>query len=431
MLTTRARRRGEHGQALILALAFIAFFGLVTTAVLQFADTVELQQAQSQATTASHANTEGAMLLAAQAAHAQGSCAAGSTGSITMTAGETVAYDTTACNPGATANLIADQCAACILGQTGNGQPLTVQGALTAQGPIAVNGRASVTGSAITSTVLSPSRPPGFVGCYPTCGLTSATDSSPAASILTRAPVPQVNFTPPVVPGGSDCTNGFDGTTGGQIPSGCYSSMSLECSTGACAYQMSGTYLLEGPLTIGTGTGPLTTVTAVGPSLLALVRGRRSNPGGGILINADGSLSLQGSSANGDVALYVDPSDAPGTTDVVTVAGGSLSVSGTVDAPNASVSVDGGPGTGIGTITTTPTATPDPNSGRLIVGSLNIGPYGAVSVTAAPPTPGYCWVYNDDVTVTTAARTVSGQLVVESDCSGRSGIGIISINYGS
>jgi hypothetical protein len=203
---------------------------------------------------------------------------------------------------------------------------------------------------------------------------------------------------------------------------------------------MSGTYLLEGQLKIGTGTGPTTTVTAAGSALLAFLPGgtNNNNPGGSMLINADGSLALQGSSAHADVALYVDPSDTPGTIDpdtkyVVTVAGGSLSVSGTVDAPAASVSVDGGTGTGVGTITTTPTGSPDPNSGRLIVGSLNIGPYGAVSVTATPPTPGYCWVYQDDVTVTTDAgtRTNSGKVVVESDCSGGSGIGIISINYGS
>lgn len=72
MLSRRARRRGEHGQALILALAFIAFFGLVTTAVLEFGDTVELQQSRSQAATASDADTEGGMLLAADAASAEG-----------------------------------------------------------------------------------------------------------------------------------------------------------------------------------------------------------------------------------------------------------------------------------------------------------------------------------------------------------------------
>ena len=52
---------------LILALAFIAFFGLVTAAVLQFADAVELQQSHEQSATNEHADTEGAVLFAAAA----------------------------------------------------------------------------------------------------------------------------------------------------------------------------------------------------------------------------------------------------------------------------------------------------------------------------------------------------------------------------
>ena len=65
---------------LIMALAFIAFFGLVTAAVLQFADTVELQQSHEQSATNAHADAEGGMLFAARAAQAQGSCAQPSAG---------------------------------------------------------------------------------------------------------------------------------------------------------------------------------------------------------------------------------------------------------------------------------------------------------------------------------------------------------------
>lgn len=355
-----------------------------------------------------------------------------------MTTGDTAAYETTACNPGATANLIADQCAACILGQAGNSQPLTVegtptaQGTLTAQGPIAVNGGASVTGpvttgSPITSTVLSPSGPPGFIGCNPGCGLTSVKDSSPAASNLSRAPVPQVNF--PGVPAWGNCTSEHL-TAGGSVQPECYSSLTLDCSTapnGVCSYQMSGNYVFEGRFTIGSAAGDDISVdVGAGAVLLAFVPG--SDTGGNLLIYADGSLQAGPMSGNRDVALYFDPADPSGT---VGVEGGSLSVEGTIYAPEASVAVHGGPpGSGPGTITTTPSGA-DPNSGRLIVGSLDVGQYGAVTVVAAPPSPGYCWVYDDNVTVTTGAGTVSGQVVVESDCSGGSGVGIISINYGS
>lgn len=76
----------------------------------------------------------------------------------------------------------------------------------------------------------------------------------------------------------------------------------------------------------------------------------------------------------------------------------------------------------------------DQDLGRLIVGSLTIGQqagHGVVTVNAEPPPPGYCWVYSDSVTVTAGAQTASGQVMVESDCSGEAGVGIISINFGS
>ena len=439
MLTPRIRRRGEEGQALIMALAFIAFFGLVTTAVLQFADTVELQQAQSQAATASHANAEGGMLLAARAAQALGSCALPSAGSVTMTTGDTAAYDTTACNPGATANLIADQCAACILGQTANTQPLTVDGSLSARGPIAVNGTVRPNGGTITSTLLSSSGPPGFIGCAPNCGPnpSPATDFTPATSELTAPASPDdVDF--PGVTAPHNCPNTYTGTAGGSILPGCYSSISVDCSTspnGVCSYTLEqGMYVLEGPFTIGSANGDDTSVAVLAPKftpvLLAFVEYHGN--AGSLQVNSDGSVSLEGGPlpGDGDVALYVAPSDTFGPLDVVRVAGGSLSVSGTVYAPEASVNVFGGSDTApLGTLDIGPAET-NPDSGRLIVGSLTVGQFGAVTVTAAPPNPGYCWVYSDDVTVTTHAGTVSGEVVVESDCSGEAGVGIISINYG-
>jgi hypothetical protein len=419
-----------------MALAFIAFFGLVTTAVLQFADTVELQQVQSQAQTASHANAEGAMLLAAQAAQAQGSCALPSAGSVTMTTGDTAAYDTTACNPGATANLIADQCAACILGQTDNTQPLTVDGSLSARGPIAVNGTVRPNGGTITSTLLSSSGPPGFIGCAPNCGPnpSPATDFTPATSELTAPASPDdVDF--PGVTAPHNCPKTYTGTAGGSILPGCYSYISVDCSTspnGVCSYTMEqGTYVLEGPFIIGSATGADTSVKVEAPDSVLLAFVEYAGNNGSLLINNDGSLNLKGGplSGHGGVALYVDPTDTYGPLDVIRVAGGSLSVLGTVDAPDASVSVHGGSDTApLGTLDIGPNGT-DPDSGRLIVGALTVGQFGVVTVVAAPPNPGYCWVYSDDVTVTTHAGTVSGEVVVESDCSGEAGVGIISINY--
>jgi hypothetical protein len=83
MLTRRRRQRTQGGQVLILALAFVAFFGLVTTAVLQFADAVQLQQSHEQSAAIQHADAEGGMLFATEADLQLGACPSGPT-SITM-----------------------------------------------------------------------------------------------------------------------------------------------------------------------------------------------------------------------------------------------------------------------------------------------------------------------------------------------------------
>jgi hypothetical protein len=427
MLTRRPRRRGQEGQVLILALAFVAFFGLVTAAVLQLADAVEIQQSHGQSAANANAGAEGGMLFAAEAAIQQGSCmAATATGPITMAGTRDAAsFTTTGCNPGTTADLLADQCAVCVLGPGGPGASLSVDGSLSVQGPIAVNGNISSTGPTVSRVQPSTGFRPGFITCT---GTACTGDLNPPARQLTAGPSPTV--TTPTFP--MDCNNSVDDNSGNQtIPSGCYTSVILNCSqtfpVSPCQYSLDLPITVVGQFTIGTGSGPLTTVvTTPGSSgLLAFTQD------GSLLIHSDGDLTLQGSPSNGDVALYVDPFDTYGPSDVVRVAGGALSVSGTVDAPDASVNVFGGSDTGPpGTLDVSPNGA-DPDSGRLIVGSLTIWQFGTASVTAVPPNPGYCWVYSDSVTVTTQGGSDSGQAVVESDCSGEAGTRIISINYGS
>ncbi len=437
VLTRRPRRRAEEGQVLIMALAFIAFFGLVTAALLQLADTVELQQSHGQSAANANAAAEGGMFFAAEAAAQQGSCDAKATiGPITMMGSDDSASVTTnACNPGATADLLADQCAVCVLGPYGPSQSpsLSVSGTLTVQGPIAVSGDATsgttTIGAADTQSTVGGS---GFIGCSGTCSgdylpSNTATLTQPPSATAEPPTLNCQTFQPPLV------------FTSPTPIAGCYSSLSLDCSgTGgvACTYPLAGLVEVDGLLTIGTAAGPETTVSNPSSSYAALALvpvPRSAGSGGSLLINADGALDLQGLAVTGDVALYVDPSDHVGPLDALRVGGGSLSVSGTVYAPTASVNVFGGPGAGTGTLNVGPDGA-DQDSGRLIVGSLTIGQqagHGVVTVNAEPPPPGYCWVYSDSVTVTAGAQTASGQVMVESDCSGEAGVGIISINFGS
>jgi Tfp pilus assembly protein PilX len=451
MLTQRPHRRAQEGQVLIMALAFIAFFGLVTTAVLQFADTVQIQQSNVQSGAKAHADAEGGMLFAAEAASQQatvptkppgnqfplGSCDArpGNGAAIAMSTPDAASYTTTACNAGKTADLIANQCAVCVLNPNGTPTPLSVeatptaQGTLTAQGPIAVNGAASNSSSSPVKSqvpIAGGGLNPGFIGCMQgsPCSGSGSGGYSPPPSMLTRPPSNTVQA--PSLYGNGNCNfQPWVPNPTNQISQGCYSSIDVACPGGTCAYTLGpGLVEVDGPFTIGTGSGSTTTVNASSSGgVLAFV------PGGSLQINADGILNLQAPSGNGDVALYVAASGP------ITVAGGTLSVSGTIDAPNASVVVYGGPGTGPGYLYSTPASPPaaageDPDSGRLIVGTLDVKPYGVVKVTAMPPAPGgYCWVYDDNVLDSSGA--VIGQVVVETDCgTGGADTGIISINYG-
>ena len=435
MLTRRPRRRAQEGQVLIMALAFIAFFGLVTASLLQLADTVQIQQSHGRSAANANAATEGGAFFAAEAAAKQGSCTAQlttgpiTTGPITMAGtSDSASVTTNACNPGTTADLLADQCAVCVLGPAG--PSLSVSGPLTVQGPIAVGGDATSgttqLGAPDTRSTVGGS---GFIGCLGAC---SGGGFYPPAVKLTTG-FPSLTVPTPTIGSTQNCSPPVYDTQGGAtISSGCYTSVTLNCSgtSSACPYYLgSGApIVIEGLLTIGTGNGPPTTVgPAPDSTSTAQIQFIQD---GSLLINSDGNLTLQGSS-NRDVALYVDPSDNLGPPDVLRLFGGSLSVSGTVDAPDASVNVYGGSDNGsIGSLNVGPNRTHS-DSGRLIVGSLDVQQRGEIAVTAAPPTPGYCWVYSDTVTVTTGGKTESGHVLVESDCSGEAGVGIISINYGS
>jgi Tfp pilus assembly protein PilX len=94
MLNRRARHRSEKGQVLIMALAFIAFFGLITAAVLQLAGTVELQQSQTHSSAAAHADADAGILFAAEALTQTGTCTPAQA-TVPVSSGRSVAYVTT------------------------------------------------------------------------------------------------------------------------------------------------------------------------------------------------------------------------------------------------------------------------------------------------------------------------------------------------
>jgi len=451
MLNRRARRRGEQGQVLIMALAFIVFFGLVTTAVLQLADAVELQQSHSQTGSTANANAEGGMLFAAQAAQEQGGCVPTASGSITMTTGASASYTTTACNPGATADLIADECSVCVLSTA---QPASIDGALAAQGPVAFNGGSTATAAdSVTSTIDGAGGVTnrGFIGCVsPATDCQTADAYSPAVQSIAPVPDPLASAPLPAglaQPGDGPCQPDPGTDPGGypsdSLPSGLYCNITL--TTGDWTLQ-SGVYTVLDTLAVSgdanlTGDGVLLYFTCQYDPNPAYVDTCDDPPGdadGGVLdVSTSGNVSLTsyeaGTAQNPDnLLVYFDPledavlNDLPPTScddnAILCVDGsGTTALDGSVYAKSGQVDLGGD--TRIGS------TSGSSQQGDLVVSTLDSS--GDLRVDGIPPSIGYCWVYDDGVSVTSGATTSTGQVVVESDCSGVKSTGIISIAYGS
>jgi len=451
MLNRRARRRGEQGQVLIMALAFIVFFGLVTTAVLQLADTVELQQSHSQANAISNADSEGGMLLAAQAAQEQGGCVLNTQGSVTMTAGASASYTTTACNPRATADLIADECSVCVLSTA---QPAAIDGTLAVQGPIAFNGGSTATtADTVTSTIdgFGDVANPGFIGCLSPSATCQTADAyspavqsiQPVADPLSSAPVPGGLAQPGDGPCQPDPGSDPGDYPSDSLPSGLYCNITL--TTGDWRLQ-SGVYTVLDSLGVSgdaslTGDGVLLDFTCQydpDPRYVDTCYDPPGDADGGVLdVSTSGNVSLTayeaGTAQNPDnLLVYFDPledavlDDLPPTScddnAILCVDGsGTTALDGSVYAKSGQVDLGGD--TRIGS------TSDSSQQGDLVVSTLDSS--GDLRVDGIPPSIGYCWVYDDNVRVTTSATASTGQVVVESDCSGLKSTGIISIAYGS
>ncbi len=79
----RHRRRGERGQTLVLALAFLAVFALLSMAVLQLAKAVDSQRVSTENTAAADSVVEGSAQLALADSNAS-NCSTVSGGSLTF-----------------------------------------------------------------------------------------------------------------------------------------------------------------------------------------------------------------------------------------------------------------------------------------------------------------------------------------------------------
>jgi hypothetical protein len=368
-----------------------------------------------------------------------------------MTTGASASYTTTACNPGATADLIADECSVCVLSTA---QPASIDGTLTARGPIAFNGGTTdTTPGSVHSTIDGAGgvANPGFIGCVsPATGCQTADAYSPAvqsiepvADPLAAAPLPDGLAEPGDGPCQPDPGSDPSDYPSDSLPPGLYCNITLtagDWTLQSGAYTVLNTLGVSGDASV-TGDGVLLYFTCQFDPNPAYVDTCDDPPGdadGGVLdVSTSGNVSLTayeaGTSQNPDnLLVYFDPLEnavrdygPPTSCDdhaILCVDGsGTTALDGSVYAKSGQIDLGGD--TRIGS------TSDSSQQGDLVVSTLDSA--GDLRVDGIPPSIGYCWVYDDSVRVTSGATASTGQVVVESDCSGLKSTGIISIAYGS
>lgn len=478
MLTRTLRRRRFHGQAgqtLILALAFIAFFGVTIVAVLRVADLPGQQRAISETTATNDSGDEGGAAYAAADAgrtDVQLSCAGGDSGQLTMqTSGHQANYSVNSCNPGgASATGGGGQsCLLCLLNQVaiganpGHTQSTVVytanRGVTTTGGNDYINGSIN-SGDALTATpagakifLLSP--PSGTVTC--TACSPGATPFEPAIAdpYLSSGPTPLVAPSPiagkpstcPNVDWNpaSGCTATFSGGNN-PIQPGLYAS--LQTTGGANVTFAAGIYVFSGPLEIagsGTidGTSGVTLYLACGSygsTGAACPTSGSGRTGGCVNITGNGAESFTAPSSGvfNSVAILADPNlldpgtcvqgmsetttgatmgCLSGTGCALDIQGNGANFTGTQDLRSAGADFQGNGGDNV-------------TLGRFIANSLfinvsknataglNLSGAGLVTTTA-------CGVFDDAVSSSGGPGT--GRAIIQSQCGSTKGV--IDFNY--
>jgi hypothetical protein len=394
-----------------MALAFILFFGLVTVAVLRFADAVELQNSRSTASGTSEAALQGAALYATAAVNPTGAGAFGGDQCVVNFSSPTVGgvrYTTKSCTP--------LRCDLCLLG--GSSQTDLTLGAgvnVSVHGPIVINGDASLARDAALTSISQPS----FIGC----GGGSCTSNGrgggyspspqPIARITDALPPPcsdcSVNPQPPVfVPPGDSQT----------LWPGQYSSIVVQGPPPDCApdglscqpakltlmpgvYRITSSFLVSGSASV-TEDGPVTLLFAPGASFHA---------SGGATVNLLEPFVPPPPGMSTGLSMYWDPGGAGDIT--VSDPGTTVNLGGALYAPSMAVQV----------LSTTSLEV----GGDLIADSLQVDPGGQLTIGGSPPSGSLCLAYRDALSWT---GTVTGtpEALVESQCGGTSAL--VEIDYG-
>lgn len=482
-MSAHRRRRNERGQTLVLALAFIAFFGVVIVAVLRVGEVTGLQHVQTEATALKDGTTEGGAAYAAADAGRTDvglTCAPGNSGQLTMQAGQggaqsSVDYLVKQCNPGltgvgGTGTGPGQNCILCVLNVTSGLATTTVVSLACAQctstpdlttsgGDIYVNGSIS-SGSSMTATATAPNTPhirflsgASYAGCV--CSPAPTTYAPAIGDPLLSTPL-GVGAPSAVAGKPTGCPNGsYDAADGCSIPipnngtttinPGLWSSLSIGGQ--ADVVMNSGVYVFTHALTFS-GKGSLKTVSGgwvtifltcpgYGPSGTLCTSPRM---GGSVDLTGQGSTQLNAPTeitapntqyAAQNIAILADPNlrdadtgkcMATGKSCVFASGGQGHGISGTVDLRASGISLQGNGGATI--------------TGRLITNSLNMQVSGNVgsglnlSGNIAGINTSACGVFDANVWGSGTAIP-TGRAVVQSQCgtSGPPVSGVVTFNY--
>lgn len=460
---SRRARDGERGQTLVMALAFIVFFGVVAVAVLRVAEVPGLQHVRTEATASNDAYAEGgAALAAADASRSDLSltCAVNNTAQVTMQSTDTAKYTVNQCNPGLTGGGSPGtgpgaNCILCILNL--NPSPTNPTSAVlstqcghcsgpdlaTSGGDIYVNGsignHSVITATASTGSahirVLS-----GGSGALCTCS-PAVTFFAPALTDTFSPGAPATVAGRPtgcLVYSSSDgCTAAFAGATA-TIHPGLWASLAI--SGAANVTMASGVYVFTGPLSLsGTasltgsdvviyltcpGYGPAGTRCASGHTGASLSFGGGGGSSPGATLSAPTSGQYAGFGVVADPGL-IDPhtscSNGGSGTCLMETSGNGASVSGSVDLHGGGMSIQGNGATTIG--------------GRLIVNTLSLSVSGHVGsgLSLSGSIPGVstsaCGVFDTTVSGAAGSNVSMGRAIVQSQCGNGSLNGVVAFNY--
>jgi hypothetical protein len=430
------KRSGECGQVLVMALAFIAFFGMLTAAVLAYADATDLQKAHIERSSMRNSLAEGgAAWAAADASTGTLSCSSGGQGSLTMEGGDTVTYrtNTNGCNPGVAPGAY---CSLCLLGSGSSPNPATAILNTQSAAQLTVNGEVDINGSLSGGPLVSIGLNQG-IRLLRSCD----TNGSPCSTYPagTTLPTPTNLASPFADPlagwlltnkpsaSGSAQTVNVNGATEIENP-GVY--QSITATNHAIVTLTSGVYIITGTIDISdhsilTSLGPVVLYLACPTSAPTWTCSATGQVGGAIKIynNADVTLIPYVTGQYAGVSLFADPnltdpsstgwSNCASSTScpVIYAQNNTASFSGTVYMHSGSIYVTSNATLSIG--------------GRVIARAMT--GVDNVNLNLLGPGPAPCPVFDDSVSGTAASSSSTGRAIVQAGCNGH--YGIVDFNY--